>query len=474
MKYDFHIIIIGAGSAGLVVASGAAGLGARVALIENEKMGGDCLNWGCVPSKSFLKSAHIADYISNSSEYGIDAALNTVDLKKVMNRVSSVIKSIEPHDSVERYESLGVKVIKGFGELIDNHHVEVDGKVYSSKNIVLATGSSPSLPPIKGLNDVPYLTNKTIFDLKKLPERLIVLGAGPIASELGQGFAHLGSEVTIINRSKEIFKKDEPEVGPLMLDRFLLDGINMELGVKIVEIHENQNREIEVDIEKDGIITTITGDKLLLALGRKANTKDLGLEKLGVELTKIGHIMTNEKLQSSIPNIYACGDVTGPFAFTHMAGYQASIVIQNAIFPIKKKVDYSAVPWVTYTKPEVAHIGYTEPQLIKENKGYKKYLAPLVENDRAMTESETQGFLKILTDSKGVVIGATLVGEKAGEMIGLANMALVKKMKVISFMSMTFPYPTELEIYKTIALEALKEGFKPWQKNLVKKLFLKE
>lgn len=419
MKFDFHILIIGAGSAGLVVASGAAGLGARVALVESEKMGGDCLNWGCVPSKSFLKSAHVADYISKGDIFGIDATLNTTDLNKVMKRVSSV-------------------------------------------------------PPIKGLNDVAYLTNKTVFDLEKLPERLVILGAGPIACELGQGFSHLGSKVTMINRSAQLFKKDEPEVSPLMLQRFILDGINMELGARIVEIRENNSREIEVDIEKDGNLTTIVADKIIVALGREPNTKNIGLEKVGIRLSESGHIATNEKLQTTIPNVYSCGDVAGPFAFTHMASYQAGIVIQNAIFPIKKKVNYRAVSWVTYTKPEVAHVGYTENQLIQEEKKYKKYMVPIIENDRAKAESDTQGFLKILVDTRGVVVGATLVGEKAGEMIGLANMAIVRKMKVTSFISMIFPYPTELEIYKTIALEAMKEGFKPWQKNIVKKLFLRD
>ena len=259
-----------------------------------------------------------------------------------------------------------------------------------------------------------------------------------------------------------------------MLHRFLDDGICMELGAGIIEIRENTDKEIEVDIEKDGKLKTIRGDKLLVALGRKPNTRDMGLEKTGVKLSESGHIITNQKLQTSLPNIYACGDATGPFAFTHMAGYQASIVIQNAIFPIKKKVDYSSVPWVTYTKPEVAHVGFTEPQLIQKAKGYKKYMLPLAENDRAKTESDTQGFLKILTDMKGVVIGATIVGEKAGEMIGLANMAVARNMKITEFLSMTFPYPTELEIYRDLALEALKEGFKPWQKNLVKRLFLRD
>ena len=228
-----------------------------------------------------------------------------------------------------------------------------------------------------------------------------------------------------------------------------------------------------MDLKRGEKIHTIQGDSILVALGRKPNTDGLNVASVGISLGQRGHIPTNAKLQTVVPNIYACGDVTGPYAFTHMAGYQAGVVIQNAIFPVKKRVDYKAVPWVTYTKPEVAHVGLTEKEAKAQMPGYKKYIVPMESNDRAKAEDDIHGFLKLLTNNKGVVIGATMVGDKAGEQIGLANMAVVKKMKIGSFMSMTFPYPTELEIYKTAALQALKESFKPWQKNLIQKLFLR-
>lgn len=477
MKYDYQLIVIGAGSGGLVVASGAAGLGAKVALIEGDKMGGDCLNSGCVPSKSFLRSAHIADAIKRSGDFGLKAQASETDIEKVMTRVNSVIKAIEPHDSKERYEGLGVEVIQGYGSFVDDHTVRVGERTLTAKSIVISTGSEPSVPPIPGLREVPYHTNKSIFTIKKMPKELIVLGAGPIGLELGQGFAHLGSKVTIIDMATSLFTKDDSEVGPLMLQRMASDGIIMALGAAIKAVRnvgDEESPQIEVDIEEGDKIRTITGDALLVALGRKPNTANLNLDQIGVKVTDRGHVVTDSYLRTTLSNIYACGDVTGPFAFTHMAGYQAGIVIRNAIFPFKAKVSYRAVPWVTYTKPEVAHVGYTEQELEKKSVKYKTYLLPLSGNDRAKAENDMEGFLKLMTDGKGRLIGATMVGEKAGEQIGLANMAIVKKMKISSFMSMTFPYPTELEIYKTAALSALKDSFKPWQKDLVKKLFLSE
>lgn len=473
MKFDYHIIVIGAGSGGLVVASGASSIGAKVALIESDKMGGDCLNTGCVPSKSFLRSAHVAGLIKKSAEFGLDVVQSETDIEQVMNRVDSVIKEIAPHDSKERYEKLGVHVINGFGKLVDAHTVSVGDKTYTAKTIVIATGSKAFVPPIKGLNEVDYYTNENIFKIKVLPKHLIVLGAGPIGSELGQGFALLGSKVTMMDRADQLFTKDDPEVGPIMKKRFESDGMVLELGVSIEGVRKS-GEGIEVDILRDGQLITVKGDALLVAVGRKANTAGLDLEKVGVELAKNGSIKTNKKLQTKIPNIYACGDVTGPFTFTHMAGKQASVVIQNAIFPVKKKMDYRAVPWVTYTVPEVAHVGLTEPMATKTGVEYKVYNIQLQDNDRAKAESDREGFLKILTSPKGVVLGATMVGEKAGEQIGLANLAVVKRLKLSAFMSIIYPYPTELEIYSSIGLLSLKEGFKPWQKNLVKKLFLKE
>lgn len=477
MKYDYQLIVIGAGSGGLVVASGAAGLGAKVALIEGDKMGGDCLNSGCVPSKTFLRSAHVADTINRCNELSLEAEVSQIDMVKIMNRVNVVINEIAPHDSKERYEKLGVDVIEGYGTFVDSHKVKVGDRTLTAKNIVISTGTEPSVPPIPGLKEAPYYTNKTIFQLKKMPKHLIVFGAGPIGLELGQGFAHLGAKVTLIDRSSDIFSKDDLEVGNLMLQRLQLDGMVIELEAGIKEVRnkgDEQSPQIEVDFEVDGKMKTISGDALLVALGRKPNTENLNLDKIGVKLTDKGHVVTDSYLRTTVSHIYACGDVTGPYAFTHMAGYQASVVVRNAIFPFRQKVSYRAVPWVTYTKPEVAHVGYTEPELQKKAIVYKTYLLPLNANDRAKAENDREGFLKLIIDKKGKVIGATMVGEKAGEQIGLANMAVVKKMKMSSFRSMIFPYPTELEIYKTAAMMELKEGFKPWQKKLVKILFLSE
>ena len=302
--------MIGAGSCGLVVASGAASLGARVALIEAEKMGGDCLNAGCVPSKTFLKSAHIAKAIRDASMYGLTADLKKVDIVAVMGRVNKVISEIEPHDSRERYEGLGVNVIFGFGELQDRHMVKIGDKIITGKYIVIATGSEPAIPPIPGLNDVHYQTNRTIFHLKELPGHLIVLGSGPIGIELGQGFRHLGSQVTIINRSPGLFKKDDPEVWPLMEKQFKDDGIELLLGIAYRRVKQDTDG-ISVEIEQEGKGRVITGDQLLVAAGRLPATKNLGLDKVGVRVDEKGYIVTNRKLKTSVKNIYACGDVTG-------------------------------------------------------------------------------------------------------------------------------------------------------------------
>lgn len=472
MKYDYHVIVIGAGSAGLVVASGAATLGAKVALIESEKMGGDCLNVGCIPSKAFLKCAHLAKDVSESQKFGIDSIIKEIDLEDIMKRVKSIIAEIEPHDSRERFEGLGVKVIAGCGVLLDDHRVKVGDSIITSKSIVIATGSEPIVPKIKGLEDVSYLTNKNIFNLKKLPKHLIILGGGPIGLELGQGFRHLGSEVTIIDMSDKLFQKDDEEVGPIMEKVFLRDGVILELKAKIIEV-KKQNENIIVVIEQDGEKREITGDNLLVSLGRKPATEGLGLEKVKVELNERGLVVVNKKLQTSIKNIYACGDCTGPYQFTHMAGYQAGIVVRNIIFHLGSKVDYSAVPWTTYTKPEVAHVGYTEPMAKKLGLFKEAIIVPLSEMDRAKTENDRIGFLKLVLGKKGKIIGATLVGEKAGESIPLATLAIKKKLKATVYLGMIFSYPTEAEIFSSASLKILKKSFKAWQNKVVKLIFLR-
>ena len=471
MKYDYHTIVIGGGSGGLVVASGAAAFGAKVALIEEDKMGGDCLNAGCVPSKSFLKSAHAAAEIRDVEKLGISAELKEVDLKKLMDRVKGVIASIAPHDSVERYEGLGVKVFSGKGVLQDTHTVQVGDKIITGKNIVIATGSEAVVPPIKGLSDVPYLTNRNIFDLETLPKHLIILGGGPIGLELGQGFRFLGSEVTVIDMLPTLFGKDDPEVGPIMENRFRADGITLTLSAKILEIKKTVD-QITVVIEKDGKQQEISGDQLLVSLGRKPVSKGLGLETVGVELDQRGYIKTNLRMQTTIKNIYACGDIVGPYQFTHMAGYQAGIVVRNIIFPFSSRADYATVPWATFTKPEVAHVGYTEPWAKSAGLYASSINLNLNENDRAKTESD-DGFLKLIVGQNGLIIGATIVGDKAGEMIPLATLAIKQKFKPTAFLGMIFAYPTESEIYKAASIVAIKASFKPWMKNLIQKILVR-
>lgn len=475
MEFDYHIIVIGAGSGGLVVAAGAAGLGAKVALIEEHKMGGDCLNAGCVPSKTFLKSAHLAYDIKNAIKYGIDMEAFSIELKKIMDRVKSVIKEIEPHDSKERFEGLGVDVIFGKGRLLDRYTVRVGERTITGKHIVIATGSEPLIPDIKGLSDVPYLTNKNIFDLEKLPNHLIVLGGGPIGLELGQGFKHLGSQVTVIDRSDHLFKKDDPEAAPVMEKRLISDGICLYLKTSIKEI-KKQQEDIIVIVEHEGEIREIKeikGDALLVSSGRKPVSHGLGLEKAGVKTDSRGFIVTNEKLQTSAKNIYACGDVAGPYQFTHMAGYQAGIAIRNIIFKIGAKVDYSTVPWTTYTKPEVAHVGYTEPWARSLGMFGESIIIDIAEIDRAKAENDLEGFLKLNIGKKGQIIGATLVGEKAGEMIPVATLAIKQKLKAAAFLSLIFSYPTESEIFMFASLKKVKQSFKDWQKKLIKQIFLR-
>jgi pyruvate/2-oxoglutarate dehydrogenase complex dihydrolipoamide dehydrogenase (E3) component len=473
MRYNYHIIVLGAGSGGLVVASGGASLGAKVALIEEDKMGGDCLNTGCVPSKSFLRSAHLAAEIRDASSFGLSAALAGVDASLVMKRVHDVIQTIAPHDSVERFTSLGVDVVKGRGILVDRHTVKVNGRTITGKYVVIATGSRAAVPSIPGLADVPYFTNENIFNIQKLPEKLLILGGGPVGLELGQGFRHLGSEVEIIDIAPHLFPKDDEEVVPLMEQVLRKEGIILTLSAKINQVKKNGD-EISVVIEKEGITREVAGSHLMVSLGRKPIAKDMGLENAGVKLDQRGYVTVNKYLQTNIKNIYACGDVTGPYPFTHMAGYQAGVVLRNVIFPLKKaSVDYSTVPWTTYTRPEVAHVGYTGQWAKEEGLFMDSIMVALKENDRAQADKDTEGFLKLVLGKKNRIIGATMVGNKAGEIIPLASLAIRNKMKATVFMQQIFSYPTEAEIFKFASLAFARNSFKPWMKTIIKTLLLR-
>jgi pyruvate/2-oxoglutarate dehydrogenase complex dihydrolipoamide dehydrogenase (E3) component len=473
MKFNYHIIVIGAGSGGLVVASGGASLGAKIALIEDDSMGGDCLNAGCVPSKSFLRCAHLAADIRDSNLYGLSATLGTVDAVAVMKRVHDVILTIAPHDSAERYTSMGVDVIRERGILVDKHTVKIQNRIITGKYLVIATGSEPAVPPIPGLKDVPYLTNRNIFNIKTLPKKLIILGGGPVGLELGQGFRHLGSDVEIVDVAPHLFPKDDHEVAPLM-ERILRDeGITLTLSTNIAEVTTNGDG-ITVVVDTNGKKREISGDRLLVSLGRKPVTGNMGLENAGVKLDDRGYIEVNSHLQTTTKNIYACGDVTGPYQFTHMAGYQAGVVLRNIIFPLfKARVDYSAVPWTTFMRPEVAHVGYTETDARAKGIYIDSIRINLEDIDRARTENDTTGFLKIIFGKGNRIIGATMVGNKAGEIIPLASVAIHNRMKVTAFMSLIFSYPTEAEIFKFAGLAYAKKSLKPWMTKLIQRILLR-
>ncbi|MFI3208127.1 MAG: FAD-dependent oxidoreductase, partial [Eubacteriales bacterium] len=360
MNYDYDVIVLGAGSGGLIATIRATKLGAKVMLIESEKMGGDCLNYGCVPSKSFLKPAHLAHKCKEASKYGLMDVDYKTDMKKVMGYVRSVVKEIEPHDSKERYErDFGATVIMGKGIVKSQHDVEVDGINYTTNRIIIATGSTAQVPNISGLNEVKYYTNNNIFTLEYSPKKMVVLGAGTIGIELGQGFSHLGSEVNMVDFAETIFQKDEPEVAEVMKEKLERDGMHLHLGYKIEKIL-NEGTEIAVYICKNEEIKKIMCDTLLVALGRKPNTFGMGLDEIGVKLDGKGYILVDEYLETNIDGIYAVGDCKGKFMFTQAAGYEATVAVKNAISEEVEKVAYYNMSWCTYTVPEVAHIGYLE------------------------------------------------------------------------------------------------------------------
>ena len=443
------IVVIGAGSGGLSVAAGAAQMGARTILIEKGKMGGDCLNYGCVPSKALIAASHAAHQVRTSSRFGVNGHEPEIDFSKVHGHVHGVIGAIAPHDSVERFESLGVEVIQGAARFVSLREIEVNGIRIRARRFVIATGSSPAVPPIPGLDGVPYRTNETIFDLTERPDHLVVIGGGPIGSELAQAHRRLGAEVTMIERDR-ILAKDDPEVTEIVRNRMRADGIAMLEGVEIVSVSRKGNG-IAVTINRDGEAETISGSHLLVAAGRKPNIDNLGLVEAGVEHTPRG-ISVDKRLRTSNKRIFAIGDVAGGYQFTHMAAYHAGIVIRNALFGLPAKVKTDAIPWVTYTDPEIAHVGLTEAQA-RERFGDKVRVLhwSFEENDRAQAERETDGLVKVVVGARGKILGASLAGPHAGELLQPWILAIDQGLKIGAMASLIAPYPTLGEVNKRVA-----------------------
>lgn len=439
------ICVIGAGSGGLSVAAGAAQMGAKTVLIEKGKMGGDCLNYGCVPSKSLLAAAKRAQSFRSGEAFGIKAQEPVVDFAQVHAHVESVIAAIAPNDSVERFEGLGVKVIQAAARFTGPRTLEAGGYEITARRFVIATGSRAAVPPIPGLGDVSYLTNETLFELTECPTHLLIIGGGPIGMEMAQAHKRLGAEVTVIEAGKALGKED-PEFAGIALTALRREGVT---------IHEERGAE-KVEKTASGIAVTLAGGErvegshLLVAAGRTPNLEELGLEEAGVDYERSG-ITVDARLRSSNKKIFAIGDAAGGPQFTHVAGYHAGIVIRNALFRLPAKADHTSIPRVTYTDPEIAHVGETEEEARARYGRVEVLRWPFAENDRAQAEKQIEGMAKIVTDSHGRILGASIVGAHAGELLQPLVLAKANGLKVSALASAVVPYPTLTEVSKRAA-----------------------
>ncbi|MEK6704982.1 MAG: dihydrolipoyl dehydrogenase [Bdellovibrionota bacterium] len=452
-KFDYNVVVIGGGSAGLVSAYIAAAVKAKVALIEKHKMGGDCLNTGCVPSKALIRSAKILSYIRRAPEFGLDRTEVRFDFANVMERVQRVIGKVEPHDSTERYSKLGVDCIQGAAKIVSPFEIEVNAKRVTTKNIIVATGARPLVPPITGLDKIQYMTSDTVWGIRKLPKRLLVLGGGPIGCELAQAFSRFGSEVSIIEMAPRILIREDVDVSSFVTEKFKKDGIKV-LTTHKAKFFETNGSQKWLICEANGNEVRIEFDEVLLALGRKANVTGFGLEDLGVEISKRGTIEHDEFMRTNYPNIFVCGDVAGPYQFTHTAAHQAWYASVNALFsPVKKfRTDYRVIPWCTFTDPEVARVGLNEQEAREKGIGVQVTKYGLDDLDRAIAEEEDNGFVKILTTpGRDAVLGATIVGSHAGDIIAEYVAAMKHGFGLNKILGTIHIYPTLAEANKYAA-----------------------
>jgi len=454
-QFDTNLVVIGAGAAGLVTSYIAAAVKAKVTLIEKHKMGGDCLNYGCVPSKAILRSAKLLSHVARSREFGIHSASAEFDFGEVMERVQQVIRDIEPHDSIERYSGLGVDVVQGEARITSPWTVEVNGTTIRSRNIVVATGGRPFVPPIEGLDQVDYYTSDTLWEMRNKPEKMVVLGGGPIGCELTQAFARLGVQVTQIEMLPRLLLREDAEISTLVQEKFAAEGVRVLTGHAAKRFFRRDGQSYVVAEAESGSLE-IEFDALIVAVGRAARTEGFGLEEMGVQLRKNRTIEVNEYLQTNIPTIYACGDVTGPYQFTHVAAHQGWYTSINSLFGIIKrfKVDYSVIPWATFTEPEIARVGLNETDAIEQGVAYEVTRYGIDDLDRAIADSEAHGFVKVLTvPGKDRILGVTLVGEHAGDLIAEYVLAMRHGLGLNKVLGTIHIYPTLAEANKYAAGE---------------------
>jgi dihydrolipoamide dehydrogenase len=455
-KFEYNLIVIGGGTAGLITANVAAQAKAKVALVERHLMGGDCLNTGCVPSKALIASAKLAHHAKRAEEFGIKISGDIeVDLPKIMGQVQNIIDYIAPIDSRERYRGLGCDCFEAQATVMSKHEVKIGEQTFTTAHIVIASGATPVIPKVPGLEAIKVLTSENLWSIRTLPKRLLVVGSGPIGCELAQAFARLGSEVTIVSNSATILAREDADVAAHVQAIFIHEGINLYLGTEMQRF-SSANGVHRLELKTGDKLHHVEFDEVLMAVGRRANTQGLGLENIGVAFNENGTIKVDAYQRTNLPNVWACGDVCGPYQFTHMAAHQAGYVAMNILAsPLKKfAVDYSQVPWVTYTDPEIARVGLNETEARDKKIAFDIAHFSLSHQDRAITERENKGFIKILTAPRSDrILGATIVGAHAGELLAEFNLAVKNKLGLKAILNTIHPYPTFAEANKSAANE---------------------
>jgi pyruvate/2-oxoglutarate dehydrogenase complex dihydrolipoamide dehydrogenase (E3) component len=466
--FDYGLIVIGGGPAGIVAAKTARGMGKKVALVEKHKIGGDCTWYGCVPSKTLIRSASVANLAKNLNDYGLEFNgefnLNT---NKVLEHVRNIIQDVYKSERPEVFNELGIKVFFGSPEFIDNHQINLGSEKISAKNFIIATGSSPFIPPIEGLNTIPYLTNETIFDLERLPSSILLLGGGPISTELSQAFNRLGVDSTVVEMLDRILFREDKELAGILAEHLKKEGVKILIKTKAVKFTEKDSKIVATVQNETGSLKEIEADSVMVAVGRKPNVEGLRLENAGVNYTPKG-IVADERLRTTAPNIYACGDIVGPYQFSHMAEYQALTATLNAFLPIKRKVDYHNVLWCTFTDPELAHAGLTEEEA-RELYGstIKIYRYDYSRVDRAQADSSTIGRSKFICDKKGKLVGAHILGHLAGETMHEVQLLKSLNIPFTKIAPVIHAYPTYSDVVKRPSGQAYIEKL---QSNLFIKL----
>ena len=466
---DYDICILGGGAAGLVTAAGAAALGARTVLVEKQRLGGECLYTGCVPSKTLLHSARMAALIRRAQDCGLSAQLAPPEIGRVMEHVSQVIAAIAPQDSPERFRSLGVEVIEAPGRFTGAHSVQAGGCEIRARRFVIATGSRPAIPPIPGLEHVRYFTNENIFSLRDSMPDLAIVGGGPIGVELAQAFSRLGSRVSILESGLQILPREDADVAQALGDALRYDGIRLLTGVNAERITQREHDLVVSYRDARGQLREFSATHLLTAVGRIPALEELGLEQAGV-VVRNGQLAVDDRLRTSQPHIYACGDVIGPCRFTHMAEHQAGIVLRNALFHMRSRTS-RVIPRCTFTDPEVARVGLSERQARERGIVYEVYRVPFARADRAQTDGQTQGFAKLLTDRRGRLLGAAIVGAQAGELIHEFALGLSQRLKARDISACIHLYPALAQISRFVADERMKQRLTPTTRRWLQRLF---